>query len=589
MSEKPEPTELERENRRNLRRLVLSIQASLGKLSLFVGICDNSQYRDAIVQTYERELQAQGVACQRVTIDRNFPSLKQTLLDRQERESPLPSDPPIIVTVLGVDTLLSVRLGEPKSPQEKFFFSAQWTRESLRQFQFPVVIWVTEKIARSLAQQAPDFWSWRGGVFEFHQPIGYTVEPFPVSSSESSQEYTHEPIADPAEIRQQIEALLAEDPNSPLLRSLYSSLGQAYDERLEQGKATNYPQEQQHAISAFQKAIDLAAEDDSPLATDCNYLALLYKSMGRYSEAEPLLVRSLSIREQQLGADHPDTATSLNNLAQLYTSMGRYSEAEPLYVRSLSIREQQLGADHPDTATSLNDLAALYTSMGRYSEAEPLYVRSLSIREQQLGADHPDTATSLNDLAALYTSMGRYSEAEPLYVRSLSIVEQQLGADHPSTAQSLNNLAELYRSMGRYSEAEPLYVRSLSICEQQLGADHPSTAQSLNNLALLYTSMGRYSEAEPLLVRSLSISEQQLGADHPDTVTSLHNLALLYTSMGRYSEAEPLISKALAIAEQQLGIAHPTTMQFRQNLATLLWTMSNRTTTTEDPIFRFNL
>ncbi|WP_084176509.1 tetratricopeptide repeat protein [[Limnothrix rosea] IAM M-220] len=32
--------------------------------------------------------------------------------------------------------------------------------------------------------------------------------------------------------------------------------------------------------------------------------------------------------------------------------MGKYSEAEPLYRRSLSIREQQLGADHPDTGSS---------------------------------------------------------------------------------------------------------------------------------------------------------------------------------------------------------------------------------------------
>jgi len=38
--------------------------------------------------------------------------------------------------------------------------------------------------------------------------------------------------------------------------------------------------------------------------------------------------RSLSISEQQLGAEHPDVTTSLNNnLANLYDSQGRYSEA----------------------------------------------------------------------------------------------------------------------------------------------------------------------------------------------------------------------------------------------------------------------
>jgi hypothetical protein len=53
------------------------------------------------------------------------------------------------------------------------------------------------------------------------------------------------------------------------------------------------------------------------------------------------------LRESQLGADHPQVATDLNNLAYLYKSQGRYSEAEPLFLRSLSIRESQLRADHP--------------------------------------------------------------------------------------------------------------------------------------------------------------------------------------------------------------------------------------------------
>ena len=84
---------------------------------------------------------------------------------------------------------------------------------------------------------------------------------------------------------------------------------------------------------------------------------------------------------------------SLNNLAGLYKSTGRYAQAEPLYVRSLAIREQQLGADHPDTAQSLNNLAALYKSMGRYAEAEPRYLRALKIFLNRFGEDHPNTQT----------------------------------------------------------------------------------------------------------------------------------------------------------------------------------------------------
>jgi tetratricopeptide (TPR) repeat protein len=61
------------------------------------------------------------------------------------------------------------------------------------------------------------------------------------------------------------------------------------------------------------------------------------------------LVRALAIREQQLGAHHPDTATSLNNLAELYRRQGKSSQAEPLYVRALAILENTLGPEHPHT------------------------------------------------------------------------------------------------------------------------------------------------------------------------------------------------------------------------------------------------
>src|SRR5262249_18666140 len=94
--------------------------------------------------------------------------------------------------------------------------------------------------------------------------------------------------------------------------------------------------------------------------------------------AEPLLQRSLDIREKALGRDHPDVAQSLNNLALLYDKQGRYADAEPLYQRSLDIREKALGRDHPDVAQSLNNLAYLYMERARYVDALPIIRRTIS-------------------------------------------------------------------------------------------------------------------------------------------------------------------------------------------------------------------
>jgi tetratricopeptide (TPR) repeat protein len=304
-------------------------------------------------------------------------------------------------------------------------------------------------------------------------------------------------------------------------------------------------------------------------ATSLYHLALLYYEQGKDIEAEPLFLRALSIREQQLGPEHPETAMSLNSLALLYREQGKYMEAESLFQRVLSIREQQLGPEHPDTAMSLNGLARLYESWGRYAQAEAMVLRSLSVHERRLGPEHPDTAYSLHNLSLLYRKQGKYVQAEPLALRSLAIREQQLGPEHPVIANSLSNLVRLYASQGKYAQAEPLALRELALREQELGPEHPAIGFSLANLVLLYIRLKRYTEAEPLALRGLAIREQQLGPEHPETASSLDDLALLYREQGKYIEAEPLYTRALAIREQQLGSEHPDTATSLHGLAFL--------------------
>ena len=78
-----------------------------------------------------------------------------------------------------------------------------------------------------------------------------------------------------------------------------------------------------------------AKEQSLASATELNEKAIELYKQGKYDEAVPLLEQSLKIRQQVLGAEHPDVATSLNNLAELYNAKGRYTEAKPLYIKAL--------------------------------------------------------------------------------------------------------------------------------------------------------------------------------------------------------------------------------------------------------------
>jgi non-specific serine/threonine protein kinase/serine/threonine-protein kinase len=316
------------------------------------------------------------------------------------------------------------------------------------------------------------------------------------------------------------------------------------------------------------KEIDEGLSDQPELqARLMTTMGTVYRKLGLWSQAEPLLEQALETRKRVLGDDHPDTLESMYGLADLYGNQGRYDEAEPLYLETLEIRMHVLGNDHPDTLMSMNRVGVTYFYQGRYDEAEPLFLETLETRKHVLGNDHPDTLDSMNSLGGLYVYQGRSDEAEPLFLETLEIRKRILGDDHPSTLESMNNLAVLYESQGRYDEAEPLYLEALETQKRVLGNDHPLTLICTRSLGRLYASQGRYDEAEPLLLETIEAQKLVLGNHHPETLISMGNLAGLYKNQGRYDEAEPLYLETLEIRRRVLGEDHPHTLGPFYNLA----------------------
>ena len=130
-----------------------------------------------------------------------------------------------------------------------------------------------------------------------------------------------------------------------------------------------------------------------------NYIAAGAEAyqQGRYAEAEKQLTAALKEAEALVPAA-PRLVTTLHNLAEVYRTQGKYPEAEPLHKRALAIQHEALGPHHLDVAVSLNKLAFLYYTQGKYGAAEPLYLRMLPILERAVGPEHPRLAKTLNKI-----------------------------------------------------------------------------------------------------------------------------------------------------------------------------------------------
>ena len=294
-------------------------------------------------------------------------------------------------------------------------------------------------------------------------------------------------------------------------------------------------------------------------------MAFIYKEEARYAEAEPLYRRSLAIREQILGSEHPEVAEGLNSLAALLEEQGHLDDAEPLYERALAIRQKALGTDNPNTAMSLNNLALLYKREARYDEVEPLLKRALGIWESASGYELY-VGIGLNNLAALFDEEGRYGEAEPLMKRAVELLEK-VRPGHPDLAAGLSNLGNLLREEGRYNEVASYMQLANGILEKALGAEHPRVAVALNNLGQLYRHQRRHADAEPLMKRAVAIFEKALGSTHPDVATALNNLAFLYDQDGVHFLVAPLLLRSLLIRKELLGPEHPGVALAYNNLA----------------------
>jgi tetratricopeptide (TPR) repeat protein len=181
-------------------------------------------------------------------------------------------------------------------------------------------------------------------------------------------------------------------------------------------------------------------------------LAALYRSQGRFPDAEAVLKRILAIYEGSLGPEHANVAQFLNNLAALYQDQGRLDDAEPLLTRSLSIVEKILGPEHPHVAEVLINLATHYRVQRRYPDAEALLKRSLAIYDKALGPEHPSLITPLNSLAALYRDAGRDTDAEAILKRSLAIDEKAQGPEL-IVPKALSSLADRPTSRRLYASA----------------------------------------------------------------------------------------------------------------------------------------
>ncbi len=524
------PADLSPLNDREYRKLLLSLTLNAQRLDLLIAISDDRNLQDQLITAYEADLKAQGIAPLRARLDPERPSLRATLEELVTQTPALQAGEPAVVTVLNAGELLGVRLSDEKSEQEKFFFSLQWTREALRNFEFPIVLWLPDAVATRLAQQAPDFWSWRGGVFEFVAEArvpergGLAMVP----SREIGSEEQGSPVAI-EDLQQQVAQLEQTAPESPLLITLYNNLGIVYGRRYDH----------KQALELYEKALTLA-EAKTDLAGQARALGNLgyaLRNCGRPFQTLDYYQQALS-KYQELG-DRQGEGIALGNLGDVYHSLGQYQQAIEYQQQSLAITQEI--SDRYGEGASLGNLGLAYFSLGQYQQAIEYQQQRLAIA-QEIG-DRSGEAASLGNLGLAYFSLEQYQQAMEYHQQSLAIT-REIG-DRRGEANSLGNLGNVYQALGQYPQAIEYHQQSLAI-KREVG-NLQGEANSLGGLGLAYHSLGQYLQAIEYYQQWLAIV-REIG-DRFGEAASLFNLGNALVKLGQKQQAISNYKAAKAIFE----------------------------------------
>src|SRR5262249_16484064 len=193
--------------------------------------------------------------------------------------------------------------------------------------------------------------------------------------------------------------------------------------------------------------------------------------------------RALKIRKELWGEVPPDYGDSLDLVGRLYKQVGGFDRAQPVLVQAAEVRRQALGEAHHDHIRSLITLGSLYQARGQYPKAEALYQRSLNSLTTW-GKQDPKLAKTLRNEVMGYRRKERersWAAAKRLWdtglragavgaaEKVLAIERDLFGKAHPDLVDTLEMLAGVYAEREDFAAARKARQEVLAIQTQLHG------------------------------------------------------------------------------------------------------------------------
>eukprot|EP00039_Didymoeca_costata_P015193 m.254337 g.254337 ORF g.254337 m.254337 type:complete len:874 (+) comp16171_c0_seq4:403-3024(+) len=284
-------------------------------------------------------------------------------------------------------------------------------------------------------------------------------------------------------------------------------------------------------------------EEDGEQKHDANFnLGCAYQAMGQFEKAAAPLQLSLTQREDLFGETHPLVASSAEALGSIYRSLGDYIQAVPLLQRAADILE--LTPDKEPRligllARAYENLAQCYDNLHKSDDACTVAKKALDLRRQIHEENDRRVIDTLELVAEVSckqvgVDLSRAQEAVEFQQELLVLLQQQDGTDTKRIIRCLMTLAKLESENLHDMSAAARHLEELVEMLQSTSSSSLEMADAKTQLAVAYRKLGIHEEAILLLYSALAIREMELHPRHELVLQVKNELIMIYSELGRY-------------------------------------------------------
>ncbi len=381
-----------------------------------------------------------------------------------------------------------------------------------------------------------------------------------------AQSRTQAALEDAQQQRQQAESAAAE--SKALVEFFVGDLLGASDPEVAQGNDVTV----QDVVAEAERRLE-SDFADQPLLQAAIWRALgkIHMSLGEDDLAEPQLRRALKIQQDVLGTT-AETLETMSVLGQALSGQDHIKDAADLIEKTLNLKRQTLGEEHPDTLKELTNWGSVLSQQEQLTRAKNLLEQSLQAHHRVLGKEDDESLRTQELLAGIHFSQGDYGEGRRLLDEVVEISERAHGTLHPLTLKHRMALASALK-FRRIDEqaAFQTYQQILPTASKVYGPFHPVTQECLCLLARSYADLGQRDRALELYKPNYERIRSELGEQHPRTLTAAVQWAKLLSLQGEVESARQVLEQVLEARRQTLGPDRKSTVHTYHDLAEVHW------------------